>query len=69
MKITIHPTRLIKKSMVGRPGDFLAFDGEVYSGCLTSVKNGIAEFIYYIPCKGEFRTLLGVRDRRLEMHL
>ena len=34
MRTAINPTKVIKKSMIGRPGDFLGFDGKIYNGVL-----------------------------------
>lgn len=66
--LMFRPTKVVKKSMVGRPGDFLGFDGNVYNGRLAEVRNGYATFLYHVPGHaGEFRTVVRVREKRLEI--
>ena len=63
------PTKLITKSHVGRPCDFLGHDGQVYNGRVVEVKRGFAGVWYYVPGEsGEFRALPHVREQRVEVY-
>jgi hypothetical protein len=69
MKTTINPTRRVTKKHIGRPADFLGFDGKVYNGRVESIRRGYVEFLYHVPGQGgEFRTLVKVHEKRLEVY-